>query len=103
MDLLVLRIKALVRESIANPCLDFQKSTDINMDIHVFMGISLQLSMFLWISNWISLDFYGYPCIDLLWILHQGSRFRYLTIQYRARRIAPPVLHLWTYTIVVLE
>jgi len=25
--------------------------------------------MFLWISIWISLDFYGYPCIDLLWIL----------------------------------
>jgi len=26
----------LVRESIANPCMDFQISTDINMDIHVF-------------------------------------------------------------------
>ena len=29
---------SLVRESIANPCMDFQKSTDINirMDIHDF-------------------------------------------------------------------
>jgi len=26
----------LVRESTANPCMDFQKSTDINMDIHDF-------------------------------------------------------------------
>jgi len=39
------------------------------MDIHVFMNIGLQLSILLWISIWISLDFYGYPCIDLLWIL----------------------------------
>jgi len=29
-------ITALLRESIANPCMDFQKSTDINMDIHDF-------------------------------------------------------------------
>ena len=28
--------RALVRESIAYPCMDFQKSTDINMDIHDF-------------------------------------------------------------------
>jgi len=28
--------KALVREFIANPCMDFQKSTDINMDIYDF-------------------------------------------------------------------
>jgi len=33
------------------------------------MNISLQLSMLLWISIWISLDFYGYRCIDLLSIL----------------------------------
>jgi len=96
--------------------MDFQKSTDINMDIHgfwmsvfnyphkrgyphwypstdihartfrngypltinlhklisMFMDISLQLSMLLWISIWIYLDFYGYPCIDLLWILDPG-------------------------------
>jgi len=28
--------------------------------------------MLLWISIGISLDFYGYPCIDLLWILDPG-------------------------------
>ena len=43
------------------------------MNIHVFVDISLQLSMLLWISIWISLDFYGYPCIDLLWILVSGD------------------------------
>jgi len=32
------------------------------------MDISLQLSMLLWIS----LDFYGNPCIDLLWVLDSG-------------------------------
>ena len=42
------------------------------MDIHVFMDISLQLSMLLWISILISFDFYGYPCIELLWILDPG-------------------------------
>jgi len=42
------------------------------MDILVFMDISLQFSMLLWISVWISLDFYGYPCIVLLWILDPG-------------------------------
>jgi len=98
--------------------MDFQKSTDINMDIHdfwmsvfnypykcgyphniqarifmqghsamdiheqkismngnqCFMDISIQLCMILWISIWISLDFYGYPCIDLLWVLDPGMR-----------------------------
>ena len=29
-------VSTLVRESIANPFMDFQKSTDINMDIHDF-------------------------------------------------------------------
>jgi len=38
-----------------------------------FMDITLQLSMLLWISIWISLDFYGYPCIDLVWILDPGK------------------------------
>jgi len=38
-----------------------------------FFGISLQFSMLLWISIWIFLDFYGYPCIDLLWILYPGE------------------------------
>ena len=46
------------------------------MDVHVFMDIILQLSMLLWISIWISLDFYGYPCIDLLWILDLGMEYR---------------------------
>jgi len=31
------------------------------MDIHVFMDNSLQLSMLLWISVWMSLGFYGHP------------------------------------------
>jgi len=30
--------------------------------------------MILWVSICISLDFYGYPCIDLLWILDPGNR-----------------------------
>jgi len=37
------------------------------------MDISLQLPILLWISIWISLDFYGYPCIDLRWILDLGQ------------------------------
>jgi len=48
------------------------------MDIHVFMDISLQLSMLLWISMLISLDFYGYPCIDLLWIPDPGNLTKFL-------------------------
>jgi len=43
------------------------------MDIQFFMDISLQLPILLWISIWISLDFYGYPCIDLPWILDPGD------------------------------
>ena len=42
------------------------------MDIHVFMDISLELCTFLWISIWMSLDFHGYPCINLLRILNSG-------------------------------
>jgi len=42
------------------------------MDIHMFMDISLQLSMFLLIS----IDIYGYPCIDLLWIHNARLRLR---------------------------
>ena len=41
------RLKPLVQESIANPCMDFQKSTDINMDIHDF---------------WMSVFNYQYKC-----------------------------------------
>jgi len=47
------------------------------MDINVFMDISLQLSMLLWISLWISMDFNGYPCIDLLWLLEPGISARF--------------------------
>jgi len=36
------------------------------------MDISLQLSMLLWISICISMDVYGYSCMDLLWILVLG-------------------------------
>ena len=43
---------------------------------YVFMDISLQLSMSLLISIRISIDFYGYPCMDLLWILYPGSAWR---------------------------
>jgi len=39
------------------------------MDINV-LWISLQLSILPWTFIWIFLDFYGYPCIDLLWIFH---------------------------------
>jgi len=50
------------------------------MDIHIFMDISLQLSIILWIFIWISLDFYVYPWIDLLWTLSiQGYQPLYLT------------------------
>jgi len=42
-----------------------------------FTDSCLQLCMLLWISIWISLDFYGYPCIDLLWI-----RSREVSITY---------------------
>jgi len=37
-----------------------------------FIDMKLQLSVLLWMSIWISLDLYGYPCIDLLWILDSG-------------------------------
>jgi len=39
------------------PCKDILQM----MDIHVFMDISLLLSMLLWISIRIYFDFYGYP------------------------------------------
>jgi len=59
-------------------CRDIMKWMFVNnkhpwMVIHVFMDISLTLSMLLWISIRISFDFYGYPCIDLLWILDPAS------------------------------
>jgi len=36
-----------------------------NMNIHVFMDISIHLSMLLLTSFWISIDFYGYPLISM--------------------------------------
>jgi len=36
------------------------------------MDTRFQLSMLLWISICISLNFCGYPCFDLLWILDPG-------------------------------
>jgi len=49
--------QALVRESMAYPCMDFQKSTDINMDIHHFcMSVSNNYAYKLeyphWYSSW---------------------------------------------------
>ena len=38
----------------------------LRMDIHVFIDISLQLSMLLLIFILVSINFYGYPCMDLL-------------------------------------
>jgi len=42
------------------------------MDGYHVLWTSLQLSMLLWMSIWICVDFYGYPCIELLWILDPG-------------------------------
>jgi len=55
--------------------MDIQNNKYPLMDIHIFMDISLQLSMLLWISIWISLDFHGHPCIDLLRILDPGHSY----------------------------
>jgi len=40
--------------------------------LSIFYGYqsSPQLSMLLLIPIWMSIDFYGYPCMDLLWILY---------------------------------
>ena len=57
------------------------------MDIHfhgyslgytwIYMDIHLNILRFLWISIWISLDFYGYSYIDLLWIFDPGFTHPY--------------------------
>jgi len=52
--------------------MDIRKNKYSWIDTLVFMDISLQFSMLLWISICISLYFYRYPCIDLLWILDSG-------------------------------
>jgi len=38
----------------------------------MFYGYQSSIIHALWISIWISLDFYGYPCIDLLGIIDPG-------------------------------
>jgi len=58
------------------------------MDYHVFIEVSLQLSMLLWIFIRISLDFYGCPCIDLPWILDPGPT----VINYIGKRSAVETL-----------
>jgi len=45
----------------------------MSMNGYPCMDISLQLSMLSMISMWKSIDFYGCPCMDLLWILDPGS------------------------------
>ena len=47
------------------------------------MEVSLQSSMLLWIPIWIFLDFYGYPCIDLVWILDPGLIRHYTIPQFQ--------------------
>jgi len=47
------------------------------------MDISLQ-----WISIWISLDFYGYPCIDLVWILDPGLATIVRCLVHRSAQLA---------------
>jgi len=44
------------------------------MDIHVFVDISLQLSMLLWISIWISMDIHALTCYGFS---IQGGSLRY--------------------------
>jgi len=67
------RISTLISKQ-GYPCKDILHWVSVEheyprMDTYVFMDISLQFSMLLFISMWISIDFYGYPCMDLLWIL----------------------------------
>jgi len=56
------------------------------------MDISLQLSMLLWISTRISLNFYGYPCIDFLWILDPGIAKLGGTITERGTGLQPNLI-----------
>jgi len=45
----------------------------LQKDINILMDISPLLSMPLLISIWISIDLYGYPCMDLRCILNAGE------------------------------
>ena len=64
----------------------FRNGYPQTINIHVFTDISLQLSMLLWISIWILLNFYvyPYPCIDLLWILDPGNGLRFDFKEFRS-------------------
>jgi len=59
--------KTLVRESIENPCMDFQKSMDINMDIHEFWMTRLQLSISvdIHIDNQERISMQGHSAMDI--------------------------------------
>ena len=57
------------------------------MDIFVFIDMSLIIHV-LWISISISMDLYGYPCMDLLWIL-DPRRWGVLHPTWRPRRLWP--------------
>jgi len=58
-----------------------------------FMDTILPLSTLLWISIWMSLDFYGYPCIDLLshgFSIQGKEQQRVPTFSYGYRGRTPP-------------
>jgi len=55
-----------------HPAMDIRKQLISINGYPCFMDISLQLSMLLWIYISICMDFFGYPCIDLQWILDPG-------------------------------
>jgi len=59
------QLNSLVREPIANPCMDFQKSMDINMDIHDFWMTVFNYSYKLGYPYW-------YPSTDI-----HARTFRY--------------------------
>ena len=51
------------------------------MDIHVLWISVFKYPCFYYYPVWISIDFYGYPCMDLLWILDPN-----LSVAWRSRR-----------------
>jgi len=67
------------------PCKDILKLISVEQK-YPCMDISLQLSMLLWIPLWISMGFYGYTCMDWLWILDLGMDFIYTSLLFRALR-----------------
>jgi len=73
---------SLVRESIPYPCMDFQKSTDINMDIHDFWDDSLWLAIQAWISTLISKQ--GYPCKNILYWISVKNKYPWTFCEYQS-------------------